>query len=135
MKVLLDTGPWVALIDKSESKHLDCVNWFKSFSGALYSTEAVLTEVLHLLNFSIQAQSAALDFVLKTAVEIVPSNIGSLLVCKDLMNQYADLLMDFADATLICLAKETGIRDIATLNRKDFSVYRMTDKCSFTIHP
>ncbi len=28
MKAILDTGPWVALLDKSESMHLDCVEWF-----------------------------------------------------------------------------------------------------------
>ena len=29
MKAILDTGPWVALIDRSESKHDMCVQWFK----------------------------------------------------------------------------------------------------------
>ena len=135
MKALLDTGPWVALIDKSETRHSECVNWFKSYTGTLYSTEAVLTEVLYLLNFSIQAQSAALDFVLKSAVELVPSNIESLRDCKDLMIKYADLPMDFADVTLVCLAMEVGIKDVITLDRKDFGVYRIGDKTSFNIFP
>ncbi|MBT4287479.1 MAG: PIN domain-containing protein [Deltaproteobacteria bacterium] len=125
MKAMLDTGPWVALIDRSETKHLECVNWFKAYTGSLYSTEAVLTEVLYLLNFSIKAQVAALDFVSKSAVEIVPSNTESLTVCQNLMEKYADLPMDFADATLIALAQETGIRDVVTLDKKDFSVYRV----------
>ncbi|KAF5429222.1 hypothetical protein C5S39_09195 [Candidatus Methanophagaceae archaeon] len=72
MKAILDTGPWVALIDKSESKHDICVRWLKNFSGKLYSTESVLTEVLYLLNFSVKAQTAAIDFVLKSVVEIIP---------------------------------------------------------------
>ncbi len=125
MKAMLDTGPWVALIDRSETKHLDCVKWFKAYTGSLYSTEAVLTEVLYLLNFSIKAQVAALDFVSKSAVEIVPSNTESLTVCQSLMEKYADLPMDFADATLVALAQETGIRDVITLDKKDFSIYRV----------
>ncbi len=56
MIAILDTGPWVALIDRSETRHAECVQWLKNFSGSLYSTEAVLTEVLYLLNFSITAQ-------------------------------------------------------------------------------
>ena len=78
MQALLDTGPWVALIDRSESRHNDCVRWLKKFSGSLYSTETVFTEVLYLLNFSIVAQTAAVDFVLQSVVEIVPSSVQSL---------------------------------------------------------
>jgi len=134
MKALLDTGPWVALLDKSETKHLDSISWFRTYSGVLYSTEAVLTEVLYLLSFSIQAQVAALDFVLKSAVELVPSSKESLLACQSLMEKYSDLPMDFADATLISLAQETGIRDIITFDIKDFSIYRV-EGTSFRISP
>ena len=77
MNVILDTGPWVALIDRSESRHTDCVSWLKIFRGHLYSTEAVLTEVMYLLNFSADAQSAALDFIIKSVVEIIPCDIES----------------------------------------------------------
>lgn len=104
-------------------------------SGSLYSTEAVLTEVLYVLNFSITAQSAALDFVLKSVVEIVPSNIDSLKKTKSLMKKYADLPMDFADATLVGLATETGIHHVVTFDKKDFSIYKLLKKKSFTIAP
>ncbi|MFP4035295.1 MAG: PIN domain-containing protein [Desulfovermiculus sp.] len=55
MKALLDTGPWVALIDRSESMHTLCMQWFETFTGTLYTTEAVLTEALYLLNFSLDS--------------------------------------------------------------------------------
>ena len=77
MNAILDTGPWVALIDRSENRHKVCVQWLKNFSGRLYSTEAVLTEVLYLLNFSIKAQTAALDFVVESVVEIIPLHVES----------------------------------------------------------
>ena len=133
MNVILDTGPWVALIDRSESRHPDCVQWLKGFSGNLYSTEAVLTEVLYLLNFSIIAQSAAIDFVLKSIVDIVPSNNQSLRKARNLMKKYADLPMDYADATLVCLAAEAGIRNIATFDKKDFSIYALPARKKFNL--
>jgi hypothetical protein len=135
MKAILDTGPWVALIDRSESRHAECVRWLKNFSGRLYSTEAVLTEVLYLLNFSTIAQGAALDFVLKAVVEIVPVNTKSLKRIKDLMNKYEDLPMDFADATIVCLAMDADMQNIVTFDRKDFSIYKLPKKKSFTIMP
>ena len=135
MTAIVDTGPWVALIDRSESRHAECVRWLKNFSGRLYSTEAVLTEVLCILNFSIIAQSAALDFVLESVVEIVPSSTDSLKKTKSLMKKYADLPMDFADATIVCLATETGMQRIVTFDEKDFSIYKLPNKKSFTIEP
>jgi len=135
MIAILDTGPWVALIDRSESRHTDCVQWLKNLSGRLYSTEAVLTEVLYISNFSITAQCAALDFVLESVVEIVPSNIESMKKTKTLMKKYADLPMDFADATLVCLAMQTGMQNIVTFDQKDFAIYRLPKKKSFTIMP
>ena len=135
MIAILDTGPWVALIDRSESRHTECIQWLKNFSGRLYSTEAVLTEVLYILNFSITAQCAALDFVLQSVVEIVPSSTESLKKTKNLMKKYADLPMDFADATIVCLAKETGMQNIVTFDRKDFAIYKLPRKKIFTILP
>lgn len=135
MKALLDTGPWVALIDRSESAHSCCVKWFESFSGKLYSTEPVLTEVLYLLNFSLQAQRAALEFVLREIVILVPSDVQTLKSALSLMEKYADLPMDFADATLVCLAEESGILNIATLDHKDFSIYRLPGDQLFNVYP
>jgi predicted nucleic acid-binding protein len=134
MNAILDTGPWVALIDRSESKHSICVRWLKNYSGRLYSTEAVLTEVLYLLNFSVKAQSAAIDFVLKSVVEIIPSSVESLKKAKNLIKKYSDLPMDYADATIVCLAIDTGIRDIITFDEKDFNIYRVK-KQPFVIAP
>jgi uncharacterized protein len=133
MKALLDTGPWVALIDRSESTHAKTVEWFKGFEGTLYTTEAVLTEVLYLLNFSIQAQLGALDFVIQSGVTIVPVDPGSLKTAKRLMKKYADLPMDYADATLVALAMETRVRNIATFDVRDFSVYRAANNEHFEL--
>ena len=135
MIAIIDTGPWVALIDRSETRHAECVQWLKNFSGRLYSTEAVLTEVLYLLNFSITAQCAALDFVLESVVEIVPASTKSLKNTKDLMKKYADLPMDYADATIVCLATETHMQKVVTFDRKDFAIYKLPKKQSFTIMP
>ena len=134
MNAILDTGPWVALIDKSESNHNVCVKWLKNYSGKLYSTEAVLTEVLYLLNFSINAQTAVIDFVLQSVVEIIPSSIESLKKIKYLIKKYSDLPMDYADATIVCLAMDIGTTNIITFDQKDFNIYRVKNR-PFVIFP
>ena len=134
MKAILDTGPWVALIDRSESGHEICVQWLEDYSGQIYSTEAVLTEVLYLLDFSVIAQSAAIDFVLKSVVEMIPSSLESLGKVKSLMKKYSDLPMDYADATIVCLAIDTEIKSIITFDKRDFGIYRIK-KQPFQIMP
>ena len=41
MRVIMDTGPWVALVDRSESRHKECVEWLKKFEGEIFTSEAV----------------------------------------------------------------------------------------------
>jgi len=133
VKALLDTGPWVALIDRSEAMHRKSITWLREFEGTLYTTEAVLTEVLYLLNFSSRAQQSALDFVIQSVVTLVPADAQSLGTVKRLMGKYTDLPMDYADATLVALAIDTGIRQVATFDRKGFPVYRPARNKHFKI--
>ena len=135
MRVTMDTGPWVALVDRSESRHGECVEWLQQFEGEIFTSEAVLTEVLYLLNFSSKAQSAAFDFILTGAIVLVPSSIESLKMAKRLMEKYQDLPMDFADATLVSLAHDLSIDHIVTFDRKDFSIYRLHKRRSFIVVP
>ena len=130
----MDTGPWVAFIDRSESRHSECVAWFRQFEGKIYSTEAVLTEVLYLLHFSSKAQSAAIDFILNAAITIVPSCIESLRRVKALMEKYKDIPMDYADATLVSLAEDLSLHHIATFD-SHFEIYRLPSKKTFVIFP
>ena len=135
MRVVMDTGPWVALLDRNESKHGDCVNWFRGFEGEIFSSEAVLTEVLYLLNFSTKAQAAAIDFVLKGAIILVPFSLESLKQTRNLMEKYHDIPMDYADATLVCLAQDLSVNHIVTFDRKGFSIFRSTPRQYFTLIP
>ncbi len=135
MNAILDTGPWVALIDRSESKHKLSTDWLQAYKGKLFTTEANLTEVLYLLNFSIMAQTAALDFVLHSVVEIVPSTKSSLKKSQELIIKYNDLPMDFADATLVTLAVDTGVYKIVTFDYKDFSIYKPAKQEHFQLMP
>ena len=43
--------------------------------------------------------------------------------------------MDFADASIVCLASETGMQNIVTFDKKDFAIYRLPKKKNFTILP
>ncbi len=99
--MLLDTGPLVAILDRSERNHVRCVEFLKSYRGRFITTEPVLTESMYLLNHSISAQRACIDFILKGGATLFPLSTKTLTRCIELIEQYSDLPMDFADATLV----------------------------------
>jgi len=56
----------------------------------------------------------------------VPELGGSALeLMASWMRQYDALPMDLADASLLWLAHEHGLRRIATLDPRDFGIYRL----------
>jgi predicted nucleic acid-binding protein len=132
---LLDTGVLVALLDRSERNHERCVEDLRSFSGELLTTEPVLTEALYLLGPSMKAQKACIEFVLKGGATLVPQSAASLSRSMTLMEKYHDVPMDFADATLVVLAEETGTDEVFTLDRRGFSAYRIHGRKAFSIRP
>ncbi len=133
--ILLDTGAFVALLDRSEKNHARCVEFFSSLHGKVFTTEPVLTEALYLLGPSIKAQGVCIDFILKGGATLVPQSPASLARAAGLMAKYHDIPMDFADATLVVLAEETGINEIFTLDIRGFHAYRIHGKKSFTLRP
>ncbi len=66
---------------------------------------------------------------------LVPNTTGSLRRCRELLDEYADLPMDYADATLVALAEEIGSDLVFTTDRRDFDVYRLPGRRRFRIVP
>ena len=132
---LLDTGVFVALLDRSERNHQRCVDLFRAFQGQLLTTEPVLTETVYLLGPSVRAQRNGIDFILKGGATLVPQSIASLTRASALMTKYSDIPMDLADATLVVLAEETGIREVLTLDVRGFNAYRTKDRKAFNRRP
>jgi predicted nucleic acid-binding protein len=133
--ILLDTGALVALLDRSEKSHIRCVEFFSSFRGSVYTTEPVLTEALYLLGPSVKAQRACIEFILKGGATLVAQSPASLERAASLMTKYGDIPMDFADATLVVLAEETGIHEVFTLDHRGFHAYRIHGKKTFLLYP
>jgi len=55
-ELLLDTGAFVALIDRDEKAHDKCVSELEHWTGPIVTTEAVLTETLYLVGPQWRAQ-------------------------------------------------------------------------------
>ncbi len=134
-ELLLDTGAFVALVDRSERRHADCVAVLDRWSGAIVTTEAVLTETLYLLGPNWSSQKVGLEFVLRGAFLLVPPSQASLKRVSILMEKYRNVPMDYADATLVALGEELGTDLVFTLDRRGFSTYRLNQRKPFQLIP
>ena len=134
-ELLLDTGALVSILDRSQSHHAEFAKFFQNWKGPVVSTEAVLTEASHLLARVPSGPQACCDFFLEGGAVMVPSSPLSLRRCRELVDTYHDLPMDYADATLVALAEELQTSRILTTDRRDFSVYRIHGRRKFRIEP
>ena len=134
-ELLLDTGALVSLLDRSQRHHTAHARFFAEWAGPVVSTEAVLTEAAHLLGRTTSGRQACLDFFLSGGALLVPATRASLRRARDLLAQYSDLPMDYADATLVVLAEELGTNLVLTTDRRDFAVYRIKGRRRFEILP
>lgn len=130
LKVLVDTGPLVALANRRDRWHAPCVAWLKDFQGELLTTWPVLTEFSHLVAQP-QAALALYRWVAKGGIKIHPLGQGDVATTADWMERYADRPMDLADASLVLAAMATGVTHVWTLDRNDFEVYRLPGRKRF----
>ncbi len=78
---------------------------------------------------------AAWQFVRSGAVVLGTIEDAELQSVHGLMSRYWDRPMDFADATLVYLAKRESLSAILTVDHADFATYRIEGKRQFRILP
>jgi len=133
--LLVDAGPLVAILNRDDRDHQHCVDALQAFREPLLTTWMPVTEAMYLLEFSVKAQRALLEMIERGALRVLPLEVGDIPSVRSLMQKYSDLPMDFADATLVQIANREKIRKVFTLDRRDFSVYRLKRDQAFTIVP
>ena len=132
---LIDTGAILAVLDKSDQWHDACLSAFQQLRYPLLTSEAVLTELFHMVGDFQPRKEAAWQFVRSGAIVLGTIEHSELHHIHALMSRYSDLPMDFADATLVYLAGRESIQAILTVDQTDFSVYRIADNRLFHILP
>ena len=133
--VLVDAGPLVALLDRGDPRHQDCVAALSTLRAPLVTVWPALTEAMYLLGESWPAQKALWSRVETAALLLATLDEGDAPRMRELMEKYRDQPMDLADAALVRVAEREGLTDIFTLDRRHFSFYRPGRRRRFAIVP
>jgi predicted nucleic acid-binding protein len=114
-KCLIDAGPLIALFDRDDKYHISIKSFLRTYDGHLYTTWPVITEVLHILDFNINAQIDFLKWLKRGALEIKDINIDIISRIIALSEKYSDVSLDFAYASLIIISEQENIKEILSI--------------------
>ena len=127
--VLIDAGPLVALFATDDKHHLRYDSLLAELSAQglrLATTWPCVVEASYMLDGPWRFE--LLTWVEQGGVQVFPFDAAHLAVMLPWMRRYTEKHkrdMDLADASLLWLAHETGLREIMTIDVKDFARYRL----------
>lgn len=125
--IIVDTGVLYALADRDDRHHSACVAWLREARGSLLVPATVIAEAGYLVGRlgGAKAEAAFLSSVGPRGrfmlVELVPDDLSRM---RDLVIQYGDLQLGTTDASVVALAERLGVVEVATVDRRHFTVVR-----------
>ena len=125
--LIVDTGYWLALANRRDDHHQSATFLFQKLQNAEFiTTWCVVTETCYLMQKRIGID-APKTFIRKITAGMVKTFDLAPVHClriEQLMEQYRNLPMDLADASLVILAEELGHGRILSVDYRDFNTYR-----------
>lgn len=131
--VLTDTGYWLALANPKDRFHQQAITVSKQLNEDPITTWPVVTETCYLIQreMGVLAERKFLNYLFIQQMAIFSVKYQHFPRLDRLMEQYADLPMDLADASLVLLAEELGHGRILSTDQRDFNAYRWKNREPF----
>lgn len=127
--ILCDSGPLFAAADRKDADHHACVELFTGLRlerRRLLVPATVVADAGYMLQTKVGsfAEAAFLQAIGDGDLELVDLKAEDGTRMAELVNQYDDLPLGTTDASVIAIAERLGLREVATLDRRHFSVVR-----------
>ena len=129
---IVDTGPLVAFLDRSERHHHWVADRIGDLEVPLLVCEPVLAEAMHLLARLSRAQDALFGLLENGALRIAFRIEEHVPTLRTLHQKYRDRPMSLADACIVRMAELHDRHAVLTLD-SDFSVYRKHGRAPLTL--
>ena len=135
MATLVDTGPLVAIASARDQHHEICIEQLRSLQPPLLTCWPVITEAAWLLRHQASAVERLLQSFDVGLLKMLALDDRAPAWLAAFLKQYRKLGAQIADGALVYLAEREGIDAVFTLDRRDFSVYRLGNGRSLRILP
>ena len=123
-QVVVDTGPLVAFLNRTDRFHAWTKELWERVSPPLLTCEPVLAETCFLLRHLPGGNQAVLELVDRGVIQVVFSLEEEVQPIMKLVKRYADIPMSLADACLVRMVEQHAHSKVLTLDQ-DFRIYRM----------
>lgn len=122
-RVIVDTGPLVAFINRREQLHKWVIAELATINQPLLTCEAVITEACFLLR-NVYGGEEALISLLETGKIQLPFHLDEeTAAVRELLVRYRSVPISLADACLVRMAELSAESAVFTLD-SDFRIYR-----------
>ena len=122
-RVLLDTGPLVAYLNRNDRHHEWAVECWTALIDPLWTCEAVISEAVFLLQSDGGDAEPVLQLLERELIRVEFAMDSHRADVLRLLRKYADQPMSVADACLVRMAELADACQVFTTDR-DFRVYR-----------
>jgi predicted nucleic acid-binding protein len=133
--VVIDTGPLVALLRHDDQCHELCRDVLSEIRPPLLTTWPVITEAAWLLRNIHLGVQTLLELVQSDLIQCIHLDEDATVWLKAYLNEYSDLRLQLADASLAYVAERVKTDLVFTLDRRDFVVIRQTGGKPFRLLP
>jgi len=129
--VLVDAGPLIALFAIDDAHHARYDRFVSETAASglrLLTTWPCVVEASYILDAPLRFE--LLEWVERGGVQVYPFDTSDLALMLPWMRRYTEKYkrdMDLADASLLWLAHQSGLREIMTVDVNDFARYRLPD--------
>ena len=124
--VVVDTGPLVAILRESDEHHERCVVALSESAKPLLTCWPVITEAAWLLRNEAGAVRSLFEVLASDAVRVVELDDKAISWVGQFLERYSSSKAQVADAAVMYIAERHGIDAVFTLDRRDFSIYRLS---------
>ena len=137
MTIITDSSFLYALYNSRDSHHSDAMQFASQYTGGTVIPEVTLPEVTYLFRrdlgyFGVQQFLQSLVDVKPPLESIVQEDIVRV---NEIAQQYPTAEFDFVDCCIMALSERLKITEIATFDRRDFSIFRPGHCDYFTLLP
>ena len=126
MALILDSGPLVALLDRSDPDHVRCRDLIEGAVEPRVIPSPVLVEVDYFAYVRAHAGTfvAFLDDITNGVYRVEDLVTSDYLRVRELCDQYADADIGFVDAAVLAVVERLGEPKLATLDHRHFRMLR-----------
>ena len=124
-------------MDADDAHHVASLELLETHPGPLLVPTLVVTEVTYLLSTRLgwQAEVRFLGDLAAGTLLLEPLHPTDLLRIAELVAVYRDLPLGTVDASVVAAAERLGVTEIATTDRRHFTIVRPRHADAFEIVP